>query len=63
MTEKQIIIAHRKMKLEFWLNRQPFNAKFNSLLEAAQAFEKRLDKWAESKESEIVPSFHLAQGI
>lgn len=58
--EKEIIQETRLMRLDFWLKRQPLDASLNGKIEAAEAFKMRLQKWAESKDQAIAPSFHLA---
>jgi len=58
MTQRQIIAEQRKLRVDLWLMRQPLTPSFNSKLEAAEAFRKRLNEWVAEKDT-IAPSFHL----
>ena len=59
--EKEIHAETRIIRLGFWLKRQPFDAFWNSKIEAAERFKKRLADFVESNNAhEVAPSFHAA---
>lgn len=63
MTEKQIIQETRLIRLQFWLARQPLDAKLHSKNEAAEAFKVRLAEWVDAAPGVIAPTFHLATSV